>query len=177
MRFIGRALLFLAGLVVLLAAGAFLLPREVAVERSIAIDAPPDAVFPHLNSTQAMGEWSPWLGRDPNIQLAFSGPETGAGNKLDWTSEVPEVGNGSQEITAVVENERVETALDFGEMGTAEAWLTLAPSGDSTEVVWGFVTDTGMNPMARYFGLMMDKWVGGDYETGLANLKALVEGG
>jgi hypothetical protein len=26
-------------------------------------------------------------------------------------------------------------------------------------------------------GLMMDKWVGGDYEKGLSNLKALVEAG
>ena len=24
-------------------------------------------------------------------------------------------------------------------------------------------------------GLMMDRWVGGDYETGLANLKSVVE--
>jgi len=33
-----------------------------------------------------------------------------------------------------------------------------------------------MNPMGRWMGLMMDGWVGPDYETGLSNLKSLVEG-
>ena len=28
----------------------------------------------------------------------------------------------------------------------------------------------------RWMGLMMDNWVGGDYERGLVNLKELVEG-
>jgi hypothetical protein len=35
----------------------------------------------------------------------------------------------------------------------------------------------GVNPVGRWMGLMMDRWVGADYERGLANLKALVEGG
>jgi hypothetical protein len=33
----------------------------------------------------------------------------------------------------------------------------------------------GMNPVGRYMGLMMDRWVGGDYERGLLQLKAQVE--
>ena len=43
-------------------------------------------------------------------------------------------------------------------------------------MTWGFESDLGMNPMARWMGLMMDSLVGGDYEQGLANLKDLVEG-
>ena len=33
----------------------------------------------------------------------------------------------------------------------------------------------GNNPMMRWMGLMFDKWVGADYETGLASLKELAE--
>ena len=29
--------------------------------------------------------------------------------------------------------------------------------------------------MFRYFGVMLDSWVGADYEAGLVNLKELVE--
>ncbi len=101
----------------------------------------------------------------------------GVGNKLTWASEHPQVGNGTQEITASVENERVETALDFGSMGTADAFFSLKANGDVTDVTWGFTTDMGSNPVSRWMGLMMDKWVGGDYETGLNRLKALVEAG
>jgi len=44
-------------------------------------------------------------------------------------------------------------------------------------VKWGFATDMGMNPIARWMGLMMDRWVGADYQKGLARLKDLVEAG
>jgi len=41
---------------------------------------------------------------------------------------------------------------------------------------WNFRTDLGMNPIARWMGLGMEGWVGGDYEKGLATLKAQIEG-
>jgi hypothetical protein len=156
---------------------AFLLPREVQVARSVVIEAPAEEIFPHVNAMKMTEAWSPWLGKDPQVQLTYEGPEAGVGNKMSWASDVPEVGNGTQEITLSVENEKVETALDFGDMGTAKASFTLAAAEGGTELTWGFVTDTGMNPMFRWMGLMMDGWVGADYERGLGNLKALVEGG
>ncbi len=177
MRIIIKILAWLVGLIVVLALVAFLLPRQVAVTRSISITAPPDQIFPHINSLKNNNNWSPWLSRDPEIKLAFAGPESGVGSMMSWTSDHPQVGNGSQEIVASVENERVDMKLDFGAQGTADAYLLLDPDGDETKVTWGFETDMGMNPMGRWMGLMMDKWIGADYEAGLTNLKALVEGG
>ncbi len=177
MRILKKLILGLVGLIVVLALVAFLLPRHVAVERSVSINAGPEAIFPHINSLEAGGNWSPWLSRDPEIQLTYEGPKMGVGNKLTWTSDHPQVGNGSQEIVSSVENERVELALDFGGQGTADAFFQLVPDGDATNVTWGFTTDMGMNPIGRWMGLMMDKWIGADYEAGLANLKSVVEGG
>ena len=177
MRFIRRLLTAIVVIVVLLVAVAYVLPREVSVARSVTIDAPPEAIFPHVNSLQKMADWSPWLDRDPNVKLTYEGPEMGVGNKLTWASDQPDVGNGIQEITAMVENEKVTTALDFGDMGLAQADITLAAAGSGTEVTWSLDTDMGNNPIGRWMGLMMDKWVGADYETGLGNLKTLVEGG
>ena len=37
-------------------------------------------------------------------------------------------------------------------------------------------TDMGKNPIGKFFGLMMDKMVGPDFERGLNNLKSLCEG-
>ena len=42
-------------------------------------------------------------------------------------------------------------------------------------MTWGLEADMGNAPVGRYMGLMMDRWVGGDFEAGLARLKALVE--
>lgn len=174
-----RILKWLLGIAVLLAivffAGGFLLPKDVAVARSIEIDAPAKDIFPHINSLKATGEWSPWLGRDPEVQLAYSGPDEGVGARLEWASEHPQVGNGAQEITLSDPDKRVETALDFGPMGGALAAFDLTETAGKTTVTWGFEADMGNNPMGRWMGLMMDSWVGGDYEAGLSNLKSLVE--
>ncbi|MGV6850506.1 MAG: SRPBCC family protein [Marinibacterium sp.] len=175
MRVILRIIAGLVLILALLVIASFFLPREVTVSRSIQIDAPAAAVFPYLNSLQKSAEWSPWLERDPNVQLTYSGPEAGVGNTLEWQSDNPNVGSGRQEITLSKPNDRVETALDFGPMGTAMAYFALLGEGNTTDVTWGFASDMGNNPMGRWMGLMMDKWVGDDYEKGLANLKALVE--
>mmetsp|Transcript_2783 Transcript_2783/g.4755 ORF Transcript_2783/g.4755 Transcript_2783/m.4755 type:complete len:177 (+) Transcript_2783:469-999(+) len=176
MRLIRNILIGLVALVVVVVIVGMLLPRYVSVEREVIVDAAPEEVFPHLNSLQAFSEWSPWSGIDPEMEVAYSGPEEGVGNVMEWTSEHPNVGNGRQEIVESVENESVRTALDFGEMGTAEAWWRLTPEGDSTRVTWGMLADMGGGPVGRWFGLMMDGWVGADYERGLARLEETVEG-
>ncbi len=174
-----RILKWLLGIVAVLAlifiAGGFLLPRDVTVARSIEIDAPPEAVFPYVNSLKATEQWSPWLERDPNVQLTYNDVETGEGAAMEWVSDEPTVGNGKQEIIASTENESVRTALDFGDMGTAEAQFLLAEASGKTTVTWTLDTDMGAGPMGRWMGLMMDGWVGADYEAGLSNLKTLVE--
>lgn len=176
MRLIRNILIGLVAIVAVAAIVGMFLPRYVAVERDVIVGAAPEAVFPHVNSLQAFSEWSPWGDIDPDMVVEYSGPEEGVGNVMEWTSEHPNVGNGRQEILEVVDNESVRTALDFGDMGTAEAWWRLTSEGDGTRVVWGLTADMGQGPVGRWFGLMMDGMVGADYERGLARLQAMVEG-
>ncbi|MEL7105208.1 MAG: SRPBCC family protein [Pseudomonadota bacterium] len=175
-----RILKWLVGFIVVLAivfvAGGYLLPREVAVARSVQIDAPAAAVFEKVNSLKAGQEWSPWLGRDPDMSIEYAGPEAGVGAEMTWASQDPQVGQGHQKIVVSEANKRVETELDFGEMGTAKAAFILDGDDAATNVTWTLLADMGEGPMGRWMGLMMDGWVGADYEAGLANLKALVEG-
>ena len=176
MRLLRNILFGLVALVAVLAIVGMFLPRYVSVERDVIIEASAEEVFPHINSLQAFSEWSPWGGIDPDMVLEFSGPEEGVGNVMVWSSDDRNVGSGRQEIVEVAENESVRTALDFGDMGTAEAWWRMTPDGDGTRVVWGLTADMGGGPVGRWFGLMMDGMVGADYELGLAQLQAAVEG-
>ena len=156
---------------------AYLLPRNVIVERQITIAAPPSDVFQFVNSMELSTEWSPWTVRDPEMVVTYEGPAEGVGNVMIWTSQVDTVGNGRQEIVESVENSRVATELDFGDMGTASAWIDLEEVTGGTQVTWGLDADMGMNPIGRWMGLMMDRLVGPDYEAGLANLQDLIEEG
>jgi hypothetical protein len=94
MRILKRILTILIAVIVLLAAASYLLPRQVVAARSIEIDAPASEVFNQVNGLKSEADWSPWLGRDPEVKLMYSGSETGVGSKLEWTSEHPQVGNG-----------------------------------------------------------------------------------
>jgi len=160
---------------VLVVVVAYMLPRYATVSRSIEIDAPPAMIYPLVSDLRRAGEWSPWLERDPEVEVTFTGPADGVGQTMNWTSEKPDVGSGSQSITMLEPDSKVETALDFGDQGTATASFDLMSQGTATKVTWGFSSDLGFNPVARYFGLMFDKWIGADYEKGLAKLKTVAE--
>lgn len=174
-----KVLAFLFKVVVVLVAIAvvvgLLLPSSSHVERSTTISAPQATVFALVNGFASFNQWSPWYERDPDATYTYQGPDFGVGAKLTWASDNPEVGSGSQTISKSEPFELVESSLDFGPQGTAVAFFRFEPSADGTRVTWGFDTDHGFSIIRRYMGLMFDKWVGPDYEQGLARLKVLAE--
>jgi effector-binding domain-containing protein len=100
---------------------------------------------------------------------------------MSWSGDPQLVGSGWQEIVASKPYEQIDIVLDFDAQGMADTGFLLEAQGDSTRVTWFFDSDLtkGVNVLdsflARYFGLLFDRWVGGDYETGLANLKQFAE--
>jgi len=160
---------------VLVLVGLFL-PSSAHVERSITVDASPATMFALVNGYRSFKRWSPWAERDPETEYSFEGPDHGVGAKMTWASQNPQVGSGYQEVVASDPYSRVQSHLDFGSQGTAEAFFRLEPGADGTSITWGFDTEFGMNLVSRYMGLMFDRWIGADYEAGLANLKVLAEG-
>lgn len=163
---------------------AFVLPSRVSTERSVVIDRAPSMVHAVVDSYALFNRWSPWADLDPNTRYTWEGPERGVGAAMSWASDDPSVGSGKQTITASVAPERVETALDFGDFGTAKAVLSIAPEGEGSKATWGFETELPITfdskfffgVMGRWFGLTMADAIGADYDKGLGRLKALLEG-
>jgi DNA gyrase inhibitor GyrI len=106
------------------------------------------------------------------MKQKFDGPAKGVGAKMSWTSA--KLGNGAMTITESTPFSQIKEGLNF-DGNVAVATFTFSPADGGTKVVWSFDSDAGMNPISRYFGLLVDSMVGKDYETGLANLKALAE--
>ncbi|MFK7957520.1 MAG: SRPBCC family protein [Lysobacterales bacterium] len=175
MKIIKFLFVTLVALAAIVGIGGLFLPDSAHVERSVTIDAPAAKVFPYLNDMQRFNDWSPWVGIDPQATYEYSGPVSGVGAAMSWSSEDPSLGDGSMKITASQPG-RVETYLDFGSQGDANAYYTLTESDSGTTVVWGFDTEFRGNIIQRYFGLAMDTLVGASYEEGLAKLKVVVEG-
>jgi hypothetical protein len=160
---------------ILLVVVAFALPQQITVARSKIINAPESDVFPYVNSLKRFNEWSPWAMRDPETKYVYSGPEEGKGAQMEWSSDHPDVGKGMLEIIESETNRFVRVALDIGVKGKANVSYQLKPSGAGTRVVWVFEMDVGNNPVRRWMGLTLDRWVGQDYEEGLERLEKVVE--
>ena len=171
---IKKILAGLVAVVVVLAVVGLILPRHVAVKRSVTIDRPASMVFAAVDSFVLFPKWSPWQDLDPNMSQTTEGPRDGVGAKLVWKGN-DKVGSGTQVITGSKADQSVASDLDFGDMGAAKSLMTLAPDGNATRVTWTVDVDMGANPIGHYIGLTMDGMLGKDFASGLNRLKTLVE--
>ncbi len=151
-------------------------PSEFSVVRSGSISAPPEAVFAHINDLHKWEAWSPWAKRDPAAKNSFEGRSEGAGAIFRWAGN-KEVGEGSMTITESRPSELIRIKLEFLKpfACTNSVEFAFKPEGNQTAVTWSMAGRN--NFMAKAIGLFMnmDKMVGGDFESGLANLKSVTE--
>ncbi len=172
---VGRAAVALAAAIVVVVAGAYVLPREATVARTVDIDAPVSTIFALVGDLRQAGQWSPWLDKDPAIVITFTGPLDGVGQTMEWTSARPDVTSGRETITRIELNSAVETTVVFANNAPVTSSFNLEPGGATTTVTWSVRTDLGDAPLARYLGLWADRRSGPDLERGLAKLKAIAE--
>ncbi len=165
---------FIMGLTVIFYGGAYMLPGEARVERSIDIAAPPARVFAIAADLRRMPEWLPWVATDPQTSFTFEGPDQGVGQVMSWASNNPMVGSGTLRITEVEVNQRIATASDYKGFGASTAVMNFAPEGAGTRVTWVFASKLP-GVVDRWAGLGVDSALGAEFEKALRSLKALSE--
>ncbi len=176
MKLLKRIVLVLIGLVALLAVAGLFLPSRYRVERSVTVRATPNAVYPQISNFRNWLEWTAWnQTKYPDMRVKFDGPESGVGSGYTW--EGKSTGQGAIKLTRAEPDKGISYDLDFehGKYKSSGA-IILEAGGESTKVTWSNEGDLGSNPINRYFGLMMDRMMGPDFEEGLNNLKRAVEG-
>ena len=167
--------------VVMVAVAAILIyastrPDSFRVERSMAMNAPPDKIFPYIEGLKRWAEWSPYEGRDPAMKRAYSGAEAGKGAVYAWDGN-DQVGTGRMEIVESTPPHKVTIKLDFLKPfeGHNTAELTVQPKGGQTIVTWAmYGPSTFMTKLVGTF-MDMDDMIGRDFAAGLAKLKTVVE--
>lgn len=150
-------------------------PGVFRVERSIQIAAAPETVLGLINDFRQWTRWSPYEKMDADLKRSYSGAPAGVGAVYAW--EGKKTGVGRMEITRA-DPSQVLIDLEFVKPMKAsnKAEFTLQSQGGATRVTWAM---TGANTfMSKVMGLFfnMDKFVGGQFESGLADLKAAAEG-
>ena len=152
-------------------------PDSFRIERSATIQASPDKVFAQINDFDRWRAWSPWEKKDPAMKRTQGTTTTsGVGATYAWDGN-HDVGQGSMTIVESVTPSRVAINLDFVKPFEAHnrVEFTLEARGDSTHVTW---TMRGPVPyISKILHLLfdIDRMVGGDFEAGLAGIKAVAE--
>ena len=149
-------------------------PETFRVERGIQIAAAPETVLALIEDFQKWTRWSPYEHLDADLKRTYGGAAKGEGATYAW--EGKKAGSGNMRITRATPS-LVEIDLNMIKPFQASnlAEFTITPQGDGTRVTWAMSGTKTL--ISKLMGLIfnMDKFVGGQFESGLADLKAAAE--
>lgn len=173
-----KILIALVVIVAVLAVVVATRPSEFRVQRTTTISAPAPVVFAQVNDFRKWEAWSPYVKRDPAMKKTFEGTPAGVGAIYTWSGN-NEVGEGRTTIIESRPSELIRVKLEFVRpfAATSIAEFTFKPEGERTAVTWSLRGHN--NFIAKAMGLVvnMDRMIGGDFETGLAQMKSAAEAG
>jgi len=175
MKILKNIVLVIVILVVTLVIVGFLMPSARHIERSLVVNAKPDAVFAQVNDLKKWNSWSPWFKMDPNSKMVFSDNSVGLGAYYTWESTNSNVGKGKLTIEESTPFSLVKSKLEFEGMSESHAYFKMEPEGENTKVTWAIDSNLGNNPFFRLMGVMMDKMLGDIFLQGLTDLKKVAE--
>lgn len=158
---------------------ALFVKKDYALERSITINRPVGEVFDFARHLKNEAKYSVWVQADPNVKIEYTGVDGTVGFTSAWDSNNKSVGKGSQTIVGITDNQRIDKKLHFIKPfeGLADAYMSTEAAGpNATKVAWGMSSSMKypMNFMLLFMN--MDKMLGKDMETGLSNMKNVLEG-
>lgn len=151
-------------------------PDTFQVQRAATIKAPPDKIFAQINDFNRWREWSPWEKKDPAMKRTQGATSSGVGATYAWDGN-KDVGQGSMTIVESVAPSRVAINLDFVKPFEAHnrVEFTLESRGDTTQVTWTMRGPVPYISKIIHLFFDIDRMVGGDFEAGLAGIKAIAE--
>jgi hypothetical protein len=168
-----RILAATLALLLLLVAGAWLLPAEWQVERGMVIHAPAAKIFPYLNNLKTWRDWAVWYTREPGMPVEYEGPDNGVGATSRWKSQDE---RRAMKIVRSDSDRRIEYLLLIdGGRSEMSGLLQLVPEADATRVVWRASGVTAGSPLLRYAALLRSVGIGRDFDASLARLKDKLE--
>jgi len=178
MKIITFALIGITGLVVLALVVALFTKKEYGVIREVTINKPKSEVFDYVKLLKNQENFSVWANKDPNMKKEYRGTDGTTGFVSAWESKMKDVGKGEQEITKIIDGQRIDYELRFIEPFASKslAYITFEePSSTQTKVKWGFTGKMKYPTNLLLLTMDMEGMIGKDFQDGLNNLKTILE--
>lgn len=150
--------------------------KDYELSRTVVINRPKAEVYAYIRQLKKQSTWMPWFLNDPDYVIKYKGEDGKLGAASYWK------GNnrveGIQKITKLHEGKLLETELLFlrpYKSLTLNYMAVKELEPDRTKMVWG-VKGVHRFPASVFMWLYgMERAVGKDFETGLQNLKRILE--
>lgn len=175
MKIIKKIIIGILAFIALLLVVALFIPNDYTVSVSTVINKPKSEVFDYVKTIKNQEKYCIWMMEDPNVVMGYQGTDGTAGFKASWNSKDDNVGEGSQQITAV-SDERIDVDLHFERPMKGDdkaATIVKAVSENQTKVTSEFYGHSAypLNLMS-----LIGKKIITDAQTqNLANLKKILE--
>ena len=171
-----KILVALLVVVVVLVAVIAMQPSQFHVTRTATIAAPPPVVFAQVNDFHKWEAWNPWGKLDPAAKQTYEGAPAGSGAVYTWSGN-SQVGAGRMTLVESRPNDLIRIKLEFLKpmAGTSTAEFTFRPEGDRTAVTWSMDGTNNFVAKAMCLVVNLDRMIGGQFEKGLADMRAVAE--
>jgi hypothetical protein len=157
---------------------SLVLPSSRHLSQKVETNRRMTIVYDTLDSLRRFNDWNPLVLHDPRMQMKLSGPESGVGARLDYSSKEPAVGNGSWEIVADEPGKSVTYAVVNPQRGhDKQMKFLLKPTGRNgrnVEITQNYDVTYGWDLMGRYAGLYVRGHVGDEMKMGLDRLAGML---
>lgn len=157
---------------------ALFIEKDYSVEKAVTVQKSQTQVFDYIKYLKNQDNYSKWANMDPQMSKTFEGQDGQVGFVSAWNSTNKEVGSGEQEIISIEEGKHINYELRFFEPfeSTENAYM-IAESIDSnqTKVIWGFEGHMKYPTNLMLVFMDFEKMLGDDLQTGLDNLKTVLE--
>ena len=175
-KFIRFVLVLLAIVITLVLITAIVEPKDITVQRSIVIKAPKDSVFAQIVNFKNWTHWSPWYKLDSTMKITYTGTDGQQGSGYQWVGDEKTTGTGNMKNT-VVTGTKMDYELHFVVPFEKDAvgYLKADDTAGMTKATWSITMHYSFPFNAVLAVLKMDKFLGGDFESGLTNLKTYTE--
>lgn len=158
----------------------FLLPSHRHIEQSVETNRKMTIVYDTINSFARFNQWNVLPLHDPAMDIKISGPKSGAGAQLDYSSKERSVGDGSWKLVDSVPNKSVTFEITNKEPGSNKVTtFTLEPTGRgavkrNVRITQSYDVDYGMNLFGRYAGMYVSSGMGETMKMGLGRLSNML---
>ncbi len=151
--------------------------KSYQVSRTTVINAPRENIYRFVRQLRNQPQWVPWFKRDPDAVLKYKGDDGKEGAGFYWKGN-EKVGEGTQKLVKAKPPAIIETRILFVKPIKVSALTYIAIKDlevNKSKIVWGV---QGYLPFPLSIISLIyspERLLGKDFETGLSNLKIILE--